>query len=125
MIVGLVVLAGGLGAVGRYGLSGYVQRSLPRTRPWGTAVVNLLGAFGLGVLVGLGDGSVVSADLVRIAGAGFLGGFTTFSTWTVESVSLLESGGRTGLRLGSVNVFGQLAAGALAVGLGLLMGHRF
>ncbi|MDX1659069.1 MAG: CrcB family protein [Nitriliruptorales bacterium] len=84
----LVVLAGGLGGLARYGVVGLVQRSGRSDLPWGTAVVNLTGAAGLGALVGLDPGGMI----VEVVGAGFLGGFTTFSTWMVESVGLAEGG---------------------------------
>jgi CrcB protein len=80
----LATLAGAVGAVCRYLLSGWVQQQTRSDFPLGTLAVNLAGAFLLGLLAG--------ADALRsaatLAGAGFLGGFTTFSTWMIETIRL-------------------------------------
>lgn len=80
----LMTITGAVGAVCRYLLSGWVQRVSRSDVPVGTLVVNLGGAFILGIAAGAGQPeSLVAAGLV-----GFLGGFTTFSTWMVESLRL-------------------------------------
>ena len=68
----LLALAGGVGAVARFGVS---------RLPLGTLVANATGAFALGLLVGAGAG----ATTTRVVGTGFLGGYTTVSTWMVET----------------------------------------
>jgi CrcB protein len=84
MTVLVATLLGSVGALARYAVAGAVQRRSSTTFPAGTAAVNLLGALSIGVVVGLpGQGSVLSVALL-----GFLGGFTTFSTWMVESLYL-------------------------------------
>ncbi len=83
MIFSIAVAAGGLGAICRYVVSGVVQRWSRSDFPTGTVAVNLVGAFALGAAVGSGLGSVGNALL-----GGFLAGFTTFSTWMVESMGL-------------------------------------
>ncbi len=124
MIVGLAVVAGGLGALARVGVSGHVQRALRTTRPWGTATVNVVGALALGVLVGLHDSAGFSDDALHVVGVGFLGGFTTFSTWMVESVKLIDSAGGAGTRAAFLNVVGLLVVGVGAAATGVLVGHR-
>ncbi|MCL1597945.1 MAG: CrcB family protein [Actinomycetia bacterium] len=79
----IVATAGSLGAAVRYAVSGVVQRRSGSHMPIGTAVVNLIGAFVLGLIIGTGSSSAVA-----IAVVGFTGGFTTFSTWMVETVRL-------------------------------------
>ncbi len=83
MITLAAIAAGSLGAVARYAV-GLALQPPTSERPIGTAIVNVAGAVALGVLLN----SDVSADTVRIVGAGFLGGFTTFSTWMVETLAL-------------------------------------
>lgn len=124
MIVGLAVVAGGLGALARVGVSGGVQRALRTTRPWGTAMVNVVGALALGLLVGLHDGAGLSDDVLHVVGIGFLGGFTTFSTWMFESVKLIDSEGGAGRRTAFLNVVGPLVVGVGAAATGVLVGHQ-
>ena len=118
MTIVLVVLAGGLGGLARYGVVGVVQHSRRSSLPWGTAVVNLTGAAALGALVGLDPGVV----LVEVAGTGFLGGFTTFSTWMVESVGLAhdESASRPPW-IAIANLVGMAVMGVVVAALAHLM----
>lgn len=105
----LVSFAGSAGAVCRYLVSGWVQRGSASGFPMGTLVVNVLGAFGLGLV--LGSGSVKS--MATIALAGFFGGFTTFSTWMVETVRLGLPG-----RQATVNIVGSVVVGVAAAAVG-------
>lgn len=114
---------GALGALARYGVSGFVQRLWRTTFPAGTLVVNLTGAFAAGLLLGLVTGRDVPDLLVAAAGVGFLGGYSTFSTWMVESVLAAESGGRVGLRRAAENLVIPLIAGIAAVGIGFAIGQ--
>lgn len=106
-VVFAVGLVGGLGAIARFALDGAVARRAGREFPYGTLVVNVLGAFALGVLVG----AALSPNAYRVAGTGLLGAFTTFSTWALESHRLGEDGD---LRLGAVNFAVSLAMGVAA-----------
>jgi CrcB protein len=83
MTVFVAAVAGSVGALARYLLSGAIQSRSRTTLPLGTAGVNLLGALLLGLIVGASDGS-----LLWTAAAGFTGGLTTFSTWMVETIGL-------------------------------------
>ena len=85
-------IAGGLGALGRYGLSGLAQR-IGDSFPWGTLTVNLLGSLLLGFIMQLGLSTDIIPREVRVAAtAGFLGAFTTFSTFSYETASYLKDG---------------------------------
>ena len=83
-----VAATSAIGAVGRYGVMAGFERRFDRGIPWGTALVNLAGAFALGLLVGADR----SDATVRLLAGGFLGSFSTFSSWMVEGVFILGSG---------------------------------
>jgi CrcB protein len=80
----LATVAGAVGALSRYLLSGFVQERVDSDFPIGTLAVNLTGAFLLGLVVGVDQ----LESVATLAVAGFLGGFTTFSTWMIEAVRL-------------------------------------
>jgi len=85
-----VAVGGALGALARWQLAGIVQRALGGAFPWGTLVVNALGSFLLGFLfVWLLERSA-SESLRLLLTVGFLGAFTTFSTFSLETVRLFE-----------------------------------
>jgi CrcB protein len=91
MIITLcVALAGAVGAPARFGLDGWLQRRAQSTVPVGTLAVNLSGAFVLGLVTGLLKAHHLSNSVGTVLSAGLLGGFTTFSTFTFESVRLAE-----------------------------------
>jgi CrcB protein len=114
-------LAGGLGALARYGLSTLVQRTSGATFPWGTLAVNVLGAFVFGLIWSLVETRLVlSVETRVILLSGFLGGFTTFSSFMFESVALMTDG-QWGLA--ALNLGGQVLAGLVAVFLGLALGR--
>lgn len=107
----LLVCAGALGALCRYELGGWLHRRTGSTAPVGTAAVNLIGAAALALLTA----SPLGAGWQRVLGTGFLGGFTTFSTWMVETTNLAREGGRRGVLAAAANLLGMLVAGVLAV----------
>ncbi|HEY3366258.1 MAG TPA: fluoride efflux transporter CrcB [Symbiobacteriaceae bacterium] len=115
-------LAGAAGALARYGLGLWVGGRLPLPFPLGTLLINVTGSFLLGLVAGLGSdrGLIPPAWRAPIA-VGFIGAYTTFSTWTVETVRLFEAG-RLDLALG--NVVLSLALGLPAVWLGLVVSRR-
>ena len=81
------------GGLARYYLSGWVYSLLGRGFPYGTLVVNVIGAFFIGLLMELNLRSTVLSDTLRIGlTVGFLGGLTTFSTFSYETFRLLEDG---------------------------------
>jgi len=89
----LVFMGGGLGAVSRYLLSGWVQQVSGQNFPWGTMAVNIFGSFLIGVLMSLSARSLwISPQTRLLMVTGFLGGFTTFSTFSYETLSLAQDG---------------------------------
>ena len=81
------------GGLTRYYLSGWVYTLLGRAFPYGTFVVNIIGAYMIGLIMELGLRSTVIPDTLRLGlTVGFLGGLTTFSTFSYETFSLLEEG---------------------------------
>lgn len=115
----LVALAGGIGAAARFALDSAIQARRVRALPWGTIVVNLTGSLALGMLVGLALGSAVPPEWQAILGIGFLGGYTTFSTASYETVRLLQQRRRL---LALVNGLGVLVACTALAGLGTWIG---
>lgn len=88
-----IAVFGGLGCVSRYYLSGLVHEKLGWHFPWGTLAVNICGAFIIGLLMELSLRSAHLPPTLRIGlVTGFLGGLTTFSTFSYETFRLLESG---------------------------------
>ncbi|MFQ5355170.1 MAG: fluoride efflux transporter CrcB [Mariprofundaceae bacterium] len=114
----LAIAAGGaFGASLRWLLAGGIQRLTGGAFPWGTFVVNTLGSFLLGFLfIYLIERSSLG-ELLRLAlTVGFLGAFTTFSTYSLESLRLLQSGAYL---MAAANVFGQVAVCLFATWLGV------
>ena len=107
--------AGALGALSRFGVGAAVGARRPSDFPLGTFAVNLSGGFVLGLLTGLS----LTGDGLLVLGTGFLGGYTTFSTWMVEAQRLGENGEWWLLWL---YLFGSMLAGLVATGAGWLAG---
>jgi CrcB protein len=110
--------AGAVGAVARYYADWAVRLRWPSPFPMATVAINVLGSLVLGVLTGLVLYHGAPARLTLVAGTGFCGGFTTFSTYSYETVRLVGAG-RTGLAAANVAVTLVGALGAAAAGLGL------
>lgn len=88
MIVLAAIAAGAIGAPSRYLLERAAGTRVGHRFPWGTLLVNVSGSLALGVLVGLVLHHGLDPDLRTVAGTGFLGGYTTFSTYAYETVRL-------------------------------------
>jgi CrcB protein len=117
IVVG-VALAGALGAPARYAVESLVRRVRPGPFPFGTFLVNVSGSLALGIVVGLAERGTLDADARTVVGIGFLGAYTTFSTYAYETVRLAEDGERRrAARYAVASVL--LAAGAAALGLAL------
>jgi fluoride exporter len=118
-----VGFGGFLGANARYWLGGWVQERWGSAFPWGTFVINISGSFILGLFLTLVTEryALPSAPTLRLVVAiGFVGAYTTFSTFEFETLALVSSG--VWLRaLG--NALGSLLAGFAAVWLGVLLGR--
>ncbi|WP_090832021.1 MULTISPECIES: CrcB family protein [unclassified Bacillus (in: firmicutes)] len=84
MNLAMISIGGFLGAVSRFTLSSYVKKKKPSAFPVGTLLINLLGSFLLGILVGIRTEGL----LYSLFGIGFMGAFTTFSTFQLEGYQL-------------------------------------
>ena len=113
-IVLAIGVLGGIGALARHLLDGAITRRARSAFAYGILAVNVSGAFALGVLAG----AALDEDTLRLAGAGLLGAYTTFSTWMLQSHSL-------GPRLGALNIAVSLVLGLVAVWLGRELGMAF
>lgn len=117
----LIAGFGAAGAVSRYAIDTWLLEIAPGRFPWGTLTVNVLGSFLLGVLIALTTERLVLDDNWRIAlGVGFLGSFTTFSTYAYQSIHLAED---SEWLLSFANVFGMVTIGLAAALAGLALGR--
>ncbi|MCA8981897.1 MAG: fluoride efflux transporter CrcB [Planctomycetes bacterium] len=116
----IVGLGGALGAIARYGLSGYIQRRSPQPFPWHTLSVNVLGCLILGVLIALGERRhLLEGEWGFFLRIGVLGSLTTFSTFGMESVELMRAGDWS-RGLGNVALSLMLGFGAYLLGRGVV-----
>jgi CrcB protein len=111
-----VAVFGALGAAARFRVDAAVSARWPSDFPLGTLVVNLSGAVPLGLLVG----AAVPHRMLLVLGTGFLGGYTTFSTWMVETERLGEIGD---VVLLFANLFLSLVLGFGLAALAWHVGH--
>jgi CrcB protein len=89
----MIFLGGGAGAVSRHALSSFVMKQAGGGFPWGTLAVNLCGAFAMGIIIGLLSTKITLPEPARLLLiTGFLGGFTTFSAFSLEAALLLQKG---------------------------------
>lgn len=112
-------LAGGLGAALRFFLDGLLKARTRATFPYGTALVNLTGSFALGIVTGVAANGWLPPEAAAVLGVGLLGGYTTFSTASVETVRLAQEGR---YRAAVVNGLGVLVACTLAALAGVWVG---
>ncbi len=115
-----ICLGGAFGTAARYLLSGWVLRLSGTGLPYGTLAVNLVGSFLLGLLMQLGLGSEILSPTTRLTlTTGVMGGFTTYSTFSYETMRLMQEGAwlYAGLNM-AVTLLGCLAASFLGFGLG-------
>lgn len=120
----LVALGGAAGSVARYLLSKAIQDTAATAFPWGTMAVNVAGCLLIGLLYGLaaGDGTRLGADLKLMLTVGFCGGFTTFSTFANESLTLAKTGDAL---LSAAYIGSSVALGVLAVAAGAQLAKAF
>ena len=114
-----IAVAGGFGAALRMLLDGLVRSRLTGAVPWGTILINISGSLALGFLTGLTAHHLLPEVWHLIIGTGFLGGYTTFSTASVETVRLVQER-RWAVSL--FNALGTLVLATGAAGLGLWLG---
>lgn len=116
----LAVAAGGfVGAPARYLLDRIITDRLEPVFPWGTWAVNISGSLLLGLLTGLGLNHHLPVVLQALLATGFCGAYTTFSTFSFETVRLIQDGQTLAA---TVNVLASLCVGLVAAGVGLGIG---
>lgn len=117
----LVALGGAGGSVLRYGVGRMAVAYLGPTTVMGTFLVNVTGSLALGFFMGLAlERSIIPVNLRNLLTIGFLGGYTTFSTFTFESLRLVEDGE---LFKAALSVLGNVVLGLGAAYLGILLGR--
>jgi len=122
-----VAIGGALGSVGRFWINGIVSRSFGETFPWGTMAINVTGSFVIGVIAALAlpEGRLDSpsrAFVTQFLMIGICGGYTTFSSFSLQTLNLLRD--REWLYAGG-NVILSVVLCLLAVGLGYWLGALF
>jgi fluoride exporter len=116
----IISLGAVLGANARYWLGGWVAERFGTTFPYGTLIINVTGSLVLGFFITLvTERFLVDPRWRLFVAIGFLGAYTTFSTYTYESMNLLLNGQ---IRLGLLNLFGSSVLGAAAMLAGILLG---
>ena len=117
----LVGLGGFLGAILRYLVDGWVAQRLGSTFPYGTLVINVGGSFLLGLLLTVVAERFAAPPGLRLFfGIGFLGAYTTFSTFAFESLVLIED---RAYLVAVANLLGNVVLGLIAVALGVVIGR--
>ena len=121
MKVLLLIAGGAIGTVLRYGVSSWVQRSMLYSFPFGILSVNVLGSFLIGVCWSLAEALNVSSHFRIFLFTGLFGGFTTFSSFALDTMMLLKTGE---YKLAFLNILASNILGLIAVFLGLLLGKN-
>jgi len=109
-----VFLGGGLGSTTRYAIGLWAATTFGIGFPYGTMIVNLTGCFALGVVVQLAIAGAWHGDVRAAIAAGFLGGYTTYSSFNQETIAMFTSGETAAAAANiTITLLGGLAAGAL------------
>lgn len=111
-------VGGALGAMARFALSTLIYQKYAHTFPWGTFAVNILGCFVVGLVYVFGMEYLSSSNIRLFIIVGFLGAFTTFSTFSIETLNILKAGQ---IKIALSYGFGSLFLCLLAVWLGIAM----
>lgn len=119
LLVIAVAAAGGLGAVARLVLDGFLRSRIHLNFPAGTTVINVTGSFLLGLVTGWAIAHGLPPEWRAILGTGFLGGYTTFSTASYETIRLAQ---QRRYRAALFNGVGMLLLAVAAAALGLWLG---
>jgi CrcB protein len=106
-----VSLGGFVGANARHLFGGWITSRVGSAFPYGTFVINATGSFVLGLVMGALEGRVLSPAVRLALAINFVGAYTTFSTWTSETIRLIETGG---VLRATMSIVGSLLVGLLA-----------
>ena len=114
-------LAGVCGTLARYGLSGWVQRHTGALFPWGTFTVNLAGCFLFGLIWSFSENrALINSEVRTVILLGFLGAFTTFSSFAFETSQLIRD---SQWMTAALNIAGQNVLGIAGLFIGLTLGR--
>lgn len=114
----MIALGGALGAIARYQLAAMIQNRIPVGFPWGTFVVNISGCLVMGVATTLLTDRLVHPNWRFLIPIGFIGAYTTFSTFELETFRAVTDGDWL---VGGLNVVGSVVAGYVALWLGVVL----
>ncbi|KUO53386.1 MAG: chromosome condensation protein CrcB [Desulfitibacter sp. BRH_c19] len=118
-LYGFIALGGAIGALGRYLLSSWVYNKGDFIFPWGTFVVNVLGCFFLGMFYVWGaEKLIISPNIRAFLAVGLLGAFTTFSTFSLETLNIIKEGE---IKIALLNIISSLVVCLFAVWLGMMI----
>lgn len=118
-LVVLVALFGGLGAATRFVLDGLIRGRWTHTFPFATVTINVSGSALIGVLTGASLYHGLADAWLVVAATGFCGGYTTFSTATMETIRLIQAGELGRAALNAVGTL-LLTIGAVAAGIAIM-----
>ena len=118
----MLLSGGALGTLARYALSGVTHRVMGPVFPWGTLVVNMTGSLLIGIIWALGEDSGMPGYMRTFLFIGFFGGFTTFSSFSLETMNLLRDGENF---LALLNILANNILGILMVFAGFLCTRWF
>jgi CrcB protein len=118
MKIVLLLTGGAIGTLARYALAGFTHKVYPGTFPMGTLAVNLLGSLVIGFLWGISESRNISPNYRSFVFIGLLGGFTTFSTYALETLNLLRD---NEIRQAITNILTTNVLGLVLVFAGFLM----
>ncbi|CAA9441706.1 MAG: Fluoride ion transporter CrcB [uncultured Rubrobacteraceae bacterium] len=120
MNVLLVALGGAIGSAARHLVGVFVANRFGPDFPWGTFIVNVSGSFLIGVILSLVGGGQLPAGARLFLAVGVMGGYTTFSTYSNETLQLIQGGE---FAAATFNALGQVVAGLVGVYLGVVLGR--
>ncbi|KUO53385.1 MAG: chromosome condensation protein CrcB [Desulfitibacter sp. BRH_c19] len=111
-----IAMGGALGAIARHVISTWIYNTGDFVFAWGTFAVNVLGCFFLGLVYVLGTEKLVISPNVRaFLAVGFMGAFTTFSTFSLETLNIIKAGN---IKIALLNTVGSIVLGLFAVWIG-------